>query len=222
MTDRVTELGNDITQVAAIKANKDLGNESGLLSSKTGGIILDKYIESEVNRENSFRDPMTGLLNRTGLVEEYILATRTRERVGSEQEKNVLLALDLIGLKKFNQELSPEIADGIIKNVAKSLRKQVRETDLVGRWGGDEFLLVLFGAGESTAHSTIEKVIKNSPEGVHYSIGFQVIEKGIDPEKAFVGIMNKLEEVKKLGLTDKTGRSIGGGVVVNIDTLNNV
>ncbi len=217
--DETTEGISQLDRIAAEKSNKELGHSKGLLSSeKVGTSILDKYEESERNRDNSFKDPLTQLLNRRGLFEEYKLEESTRKRAGLEG-KNVLIAMDLIGMKRMNAELSMEGADQVLMKMASTMKQQIRETDLAGRWGGDEFLLVLFGANEETAKNTIQEIIDNSPDGVQYNIGYQIIDQGGNPESLMKGIMSKLDYIKTLGLTDETGRATGEGVVVNVDNI---
>ena len=218
MSDRRSE-NTYLIQTAAEKANVALGNrkinKKHLLSTNTGSTILEKYEESETNRDNSFKDPLTGLLNRRGILEEFKLEVSTRERLGAVGG-NVLIALDFIGLKKINVEKGMVYADTILKRSAESLKAQIRKTDLCGRWGGDEFLLVLFGANDESAKKTIESIIQNSPDNVHYNIGYQMIDSKASGEIVINEIMNRLDSIKNLGLTDATNRSAGTGVVVNL------
>ncbi len=212
-----------LTNIAATKANDELGSERSpeglpLLSTKAGTRILSKYEESEANRENSFKDPMTELLNRRGLLEEYKLGELSRERLGVS-ESNVLIALDLIGLKKLNNELTSEGADKLIKEATSSLLQQIRKTDLAGRWGGDEFLLILFGADQEAAVAVIQKVLNNVPDRVNYNIGYKVVQPNDDPELQMNDVMKQMDNVKLLGGVDETGRAIGIGVVVNLNDL---
>lgn len=219
MTDNRSEL-TPLVRIAADKAHKELGDKiPEILSNDVKGtIILNKYEESEVNRNNSFIDPLTELLNRRGMVEEYKLEESTRKRLDAS-ESNAFIALDLIGLKRLNTELTFNGADNVIKEAAVSLRKQIRKTDLAGRWGGDEFLLILFGVDEDTATNTIEKILNNLPEHVHYNIGYQVIKPNGDVLSQINRIMGQMEVIKHMGPTDETGRTVGNGVVVNIDNL---
>jgi len=216
MTDKPLKEISPLVRIAADKAHQELGDVKGLLSSKAGDLILSKYEESEDNRNNSFIDPLTGLLNRRGLVEEYKLEEATRERITAFGD-NVLVALDLIGLKKLNVELSPEGADRVIKMATASLRDQVRKSDLAGRWGGDEFLLILFGANQETAISVIKKILANLPEHVHYNIGYKVFKQDTILELQMNEVMNHMEAIKLMGDVDKTGRPLGKGVVFDID-----
>ena len=228
MTDKIAEI-NPLVIIAANKANQELGNistpedETGnrrrLLSTDAAIPIINKYEESELHRENSYRDPSTGLLNRRGLIEEYRVSMGVRERAGLVGG-NALVALDLIGLKKLNVDLTPEGADEVIKNAAEHLQGHVRDSDFVGRWGGDEDLLVLFGIDKKNIETLIVDIKSDLPEHVRFNIGFVLIEPDCDIEESMHGIMNKMEEVKKIGGLDETGRASGNGVVVDINSLN--
>lgn len=218
MADKLMKEISPLVRIAADKANQELGNVKGLLSGNAGNPILSKYEESEINRNNSFVDPLTGLLNRRGLAEEYKLGTATRDRLKSNGDK-VLIALDLIGLKKINIELSPAVADEVLKKAGELLRGQIRESDLVARWGGDEFLLVLFGAGKESALVVIQKILANLPEHVHYNIGYQIFEKEGNFETQTREVMDWMEEIKRMGGLDKTGRATGSGIVIDVDSL---
>jgi len=226
MTDKITD-ASSLVKIAAFKANQELGDvnapkgetEEKFLSTDAAKPILDKYEESEINRDNSFKDPMTGLLNRRGLVEEYKVSMGMWEREGLV-ESNALIALDLIGLKKLNDTLSPAVADQIIQNAAEHLRGRVRETDLVGRWGGDEMLLVLFGVKKVDVEELASEVNRNLPEHVRFNIGYKITKPNADFEESMKNVMDQMEQVKKIGGVDNTGRAVGRGVVVDIDTLN--
>ena len=229
MSDKKSEVENSVIS-AAFNAHEDLGDQmlgdKHLLSSqeKDGGPgtkILSKYEESEKNRENSFKDPMTGLLNRRGLLESYQLEKVTRQRMGGEG-KVLLIGMDLIGLKKLNIELTAGGADEVVKNAAKHLKSSIRSSDLASRWGGDEFLLVLFGVSDEHAAETVGKINSNLPEHVHYNVGYKVVDVRSDPTEEISAIMNRMDEIKNLGEKDETGRSIGNGTVVDIAKIHNV
>ncbi|MBK1718887.1 EAL domain-containing protein [Thiocystis violacea] len=85
-------------------------------------------------------DPLTGLPNRslfqTRLEQCIQRAKRYRRRVG-------LLFLDLDRFKEVNDTLGHHVGDGLLKQVAEVLSRQVREVDTIARLGGDEFVIIL-------------------------------------------------------------------------------
>ena len=89
-------------------------------------------------------DSATGLSNRRGLVllgrELVAVARRTNDAVHCS-------FVDVDGLKSVNDRLGHEAGDAVIDGVADALRVCSRETDVVARWGGDEFVIVGLGAG---------------------------------------------------------------------------
>lgn len=88
----------------------------------------------------SVTDPMTGLLNRRGFEKQFGLALARSRRYG---ENGVIAYFDLDNLKEINDRLGHNAGDELVKCCAKTLVKAVRETDTVGRLGGDEFCVLL-------------------------------------------------------------------------------
>jgi diguanylate cyclase (GGDEF)-like protein len=84
----------------------------------------------------ALRDALTGLSNRR-YVEERI-AWRI-----SYQQMFSLAMLDLNGFKQINDRYGHNAGDDVLKQFSQELRSHSRSTDIVGRWGGDEFILVL-------------------------------------------------------------------------------
>ncbi len=74
--------------------------------------------------------------------------------------------LDLDHFKAVNDRLGHEVGDDVLREVAVRIRRALREDDLVGRWGGEEFLVVLAGVGSEGAEAVARKVaaaVKASP-----------------------------------------------------------
>lgn len=85
-------------------------------------------------------DPLTGLANRTLLNEQIHRAIAVAIRSGG---LSAILLLDLDRFKVVNDTLSHSVGDALLVETAKRMRQVVRDTDTVGRFGGDEFLVVL-------------------------------------------------------------------------------
>lgn len=101
------------------------------------------------------RDPLTGCLNRAG----------TRARLASlvaqagPQNPLTVCVLDLDGFKQVNDRHGHQVGDELLSQVAAALQSAVRQGDVVGRIGGDEFVVLLPGAGASSADDLVQRLL---------------------------------------------------------------
>jgi diguanylate cyclase (GGDEF)-like protein len=106
-------------------------------------------------REASLRDPLTGLHNRRFLQEhaEKLVAGAARrgKKVG-------LVMCDLDHFKQVNDVHGHHAGDAVLRETAALIRRSVRASDLVVRFGGEEFLVVLLDVGEEDAVGVAEKI----------------------------------------------------------------
>ncbi|WP_018460684.1 GGDEF domain-containing protein [Thermus oshimai] len=91
-------------------------------------------------REQALTCPLTGLPNRRAL---EMALEREAARVERGERPFSLVLMDLDDFKKFNDERGHPEGDRLLKEVARYLKEHVRQGDLVGRWGGEEFALLL-------------------------------------------------------------------------------
>ncbi len=103
-------------------------------------------------REEAIRDSLTGLFNRR-----YLQETLPRElsRAAREGYPIVLVMIDLDRLKKINDTSGHEAGDLILRALGNLLRTQTRSDDIVCRYGGEEFVLVLPGLSLEYAYQRI-------------------------------------------------------------------
>jgi diguanylate cyclase (GGDEF)-like protein len=97
----------------------------------------------ETLRQQSIRDPNTGLFNRR-----YLEETSSRElrRMERSHLPLVMIMLDVDHFKQFNDTFGHEAGDLVLKQVASTMLDNAREADVVSRYGGEEFALVMPGA----------------------------------------------------------------------------
>lgn len=88
------------------------------------------------------RDPLTGAYNRRGIEERVPELMAMARRQG---QPAFVMFIDVDGLKAANDTFGHDIGDTVLVAVAEAVRGTVREADLVGRWGGDEFIVVGLG-----------------------------------------------------------------------------
>lgn len=112
--------------------------EKHLLSTEAGESLLNKY-------EYSLKDGLTGLLKKDAWTEE---AKRFYEFSSREGLPFAILYIDINNFKHFNDDVSHEFGDEVIKLVANSIKESTRESDVDGRLGGDEFAVAATGINE--------------------------------------------------------------------------
>lgn len=100
-------------------------------------------------------DPLTGLLNRRGIMANLLEAIAQAERY--ERPLSVAM-LDLDGFKRVNDLHGHTAGDDILRRAAQVICAQLRRPDRIGRYGGDEFLLVLPETGEEAARAMGERI----------------------------------------------------------------
>ncbi len=94
----------------------------------------------EAIRRLAYHDSLTGLPNRL-LFNDYL--TRALNHARYEHNRLAMMLLDLDGLKRINDTLGHSIGDRLLQAVGVRLRSILRDGDIVGRMGGDEFMLLL-------------------------------------------------------------------------------
>ncbi len=109
-----------------------------------------KLAEEEIRRM-AFHDPLTGLANRRLLMDRLQQALSAAER---KQTVSALLFLDLDRFKLLNDSLGHDAGDEMLLQVARRLSGCVRAVDTVARVGGDEFVLLVQGLGETIELAT--------------------------------------------------------------------
>lgn len=103
-----------------------------------------------LSREASV-DPLTGLLNRRGLLQQL-------DALPEQQTIGAVALVDMDHFKLVNDQLGHETGDKLLQSFAKILSGTVRHTDLVARWGGEEFLVYFRGATEAQAQSVLMRI----------------------------------------------------------------
>ncbi len=109
----------------------------------------------EALRTQSIRDPLTGLHNRRYLTE--MLDRETRRAIRSEQSLGVLM-MDLDHFKKFNDTYGHDAGDTVLRETAAFLGKSVRAEDIVCRFGGEEFVVILPAADLKATQARGERI----------------------------------------------------------------
>ena len=113
-------------------------------------VTLEKAQESRI-LFLSYHDALTGLYNRR------YLESEAHRIVSAEKLPITVVMGDVNGLKITNDVFGHKSGDALLQSVAKVLRRNCRSGDIIVRWGGDEFVMVLPGTAEDQAERLLEK-----------------------------------------------------------------
>jgi len=129
---------------------------TGFTTAATLGVmwIEIQHLEGDLIHSARF-DALTGVLNRGAFLEEF-----GREVSRSEREGMVfsLAIFDLDHFKRLNDRYGHPAGDRALKRVVETMRATIRRHDLVGRYGGEEFALLMPNTGKETAIRVAERI----------------------------------------------------------------
>jgi diguanylate cyclase (GGDEF)-like protein len=159
--------------------------------------------QSRLERSASL-DPLTGALNRLafGAIAEHSLkaARRSGEALSA-------VIFDIDDFKKVNDELGHPAGDAVLVRVVARARSAIRESDLLCRWGGEEFLVLLRGCAAPDALALAEKLRASVEEGTaadspaRITVSAGIAELG--PEEGFDSLVDRADrallEAKRAG-----------------------
>ncbi len=144
--------------------DRGIFDEGGqLIEVQSVGRDIDEEVRLRSQLEDNLRttetqamtDALTGLLNRRAIMEH---AQAEWQRAQRERRSLSVVIMDMDRLKQINDSLGHLAGDAALKTLAEIMRAGMRRYDWAGRWGGDEFLLVLPGAERDEAKNVAERL----------------------------------------------------------------
>lgn len=134
-----------------------LGQHLNAVHAQIAGLIGELEAKNAALRRLAMHDPLTGLPNRTLLRE---LFEHEAAKARREGDSLALVFVDLDGFKAVNDTHGHAAGDALLVGIAQALRDAVRESDVVCRLGGDEFLVLLQPQTRDQAAATAERLLQ--------------------------------------------------------------
>lgn len=170
-----------------------------------------KFLEKLV-----YRDELTKIYNRRGFIDlsSKILKEISRNKRLEKRKKFIikncaLILFDIDNFKQINDKFGHEIGDKALKILCFEIKKRVRDIDVVGRWGGEEIIILLVGADKENAFYIADYIRKKIEKkkikfdggfiNITVSGGVADFKKEKDFKKVFEQADNALYKAKKTG-----------------------
>ncbi len=125
--------------LAPVKANQEVEDLVSLLGRELGGPLRIASLVAESQRLAT-TDHLTGLLNRRAFMD---VVTAELSRVQRYGPPLMLLVLDVDHFKRINDQRGHNVGDRVLESLAVVLRQELRLSDTIARWGGEEFVVAL-------------------------------------------------------------------------------
>jgi len=142
-------------QVEALRLGGD-----HFLTKPYNPVVLNAVVQSKIERYRILRramqrDGLTGLYNHSTVKEK--LAAALQQAADAQQPLSVVM-IDIDHFKDINDSYGHPMGDQVIRNLAWFVRQHLRHTDLIGRYGGEEFLVVLPSADARQAVALLDRI----------------------------------------------------------------
>jgi diguanylate cyclase (GGDEF)-like protein len=136
-----------------------------ILGDHLVSVVTARVQRSRILRSYIERDSLTGLYNHTRIKEQLEL-----EIIGSRRKNNnlVFAMLDIDYFKKVNDTYGHHIGDRVIKNLSRFLLNKLRRTDFIGRYGGEEFAIILPDISEENGFLVMNRIREDFARFPHY------------------------------------------------------
>nr|WP_060987226.1 GGDEF domain-containing protein [uncultured Acidovorax sp.] len=147
----------NILQSSALQTLTFLATFSVVLISSVGFVFMSRDRADENNRVLAALDPLTGVANRRSLI---AALDRDVARAQRMREPMALMMVDIDHFKDVNDQYGHPAGDRVLCSVVNVLRQRVRAQDLVGRYGGEEFMVLLPDTGLVGAEQLARELCK--------------------------------------------------------------
>lgn len=206
--DRFNQIGTAVFALLAMAVSTLLGRV--LEASNRRAFALDLELHRDART-----DALTGLANRRGMQERGRVELKRSKRSGAPVS---VLLCDLDHFKNINDRFGHEAGDAALVQTAAVLRGALRESDALGRWGGEEFIAVLPATGAAGAAEVAERMragIANTTftgigEGTTISLGVATLSAVDDPTTAWDALVKEADQLLYQAKHEGRNRVVAG------------
>ncbi len=148
---------------------------------------LVNALQYRIALDSAHRDPLTGTLNRSAM---EIYVAREINLARRQDAPLSLLLMDLDKFKAVNDRFGHIVGDGVLREVSRRLLNHIRESDLLFRIGGDEYVVLLSNTDQHGASVVVTRVllafrqpivVEERRFAIAMSVGIAVLEPGDEP-----------------------------------------
>lgn len=160
---QLAELLERVTREVADNTTELVGTVNELLrqAAATGPQANETDPQPSELEDETLRDPLTGAWNRGGFTTRAKDALKKAARYGTSL---AVVYLDIDGIKGVNDAFGHEFGDVTLTAVVAKIADAVPQSDVLGRMGGDEFVIVLNDCTETDARQIVQRIIANVAE----------------------------------------------------------
>lgn len=137
--------------------------------------IISRAHRSQLLRSFMVRDSLTGLLNHTAIKDQLSHEVIRAKRQGTPMS---FAMVDIDHFKQVNDTYGHPVGDRVIKSLSRLLKQRLRENDIVGRYGGEEFAVILIDTDEKAAVRVLDSIredfskLRHLTEGMEFQVTF--------------------------------------------------
>jgi diguanylate cyclase (GGDEF)-like protein len=186
---------------------------------------IRKRLEQGQLRRQTELDPLTGMSNRRKALQDLTRLLRLAQR---QQQPFCLAVLDLDNFKQVNDCYGHEMGDRVLSYFGRLLSQSFRQEDVVGRWGGEEFVVGVYGVPKRDGIKRLVEVLQtlqrksfSTQDGTTFQVTFSGgiashLEDGTDLQTLYQTADRALYQAKAQGrnrITDATSRDQINGAI---------